>query len=656
VSARSKTVRRGLVLSTLLLLTSALLLGWWALDRVQRFAEAVSLAGSALDRAPAQPFEALAEASAQLVVARAELTALRPVAQPLAWFATTLRDVPVIGPPAHRAAAAWDFADASTSFAMEAAAAAKLAIQSASAGRGVAEIAHQAPAIAGHLAIANGALQRARAARAALGDPPAWPFDRLAPQLARWDGLDARMGDRLGEAAALASVVPAVLGADRPAIYLVLVQTSDDLRATGGFITSIGSVEVEDGQIRSISFEKVFAAEGIDVPSPTDADGPGVSPPAPLSRYMGLGALRLRDANWWASYPTSARQAASFWEAHKGVKVDGVIAITEDFLEGILRAVGPMQLSDRQIVTAEEVKTQTLSAVFKGDEPSQWYANQTGFSQALAGAIVDALQHLASERMVGVAIETGQLIERRDLLFASFDSKVASALRPIGMDGELGGARDDYLYVVEQNVSYGKLSPFIHQSFDYTVQIDETARPVFSRLTIDVENAYTPGAGLAGYPANYYWGWWWNPVKRDLDGEEGFYGGYTRIFFPPTGTVLGASGFDDGVGIGLEDQRPYLGGYSALKRGARRRIIAEWTPAAIMSTPGRYRLLVQRQPGAAPRDVTVRVRLPVGYTASTVTGAGRLEEGAMTWRAELDRDQVFELTIKRSTEADAPRP
>ena len=93
--------------------------------------------------------------------------------------------------------------------------------------------------------------------------------------------------------------LPAALGADRPVTYLVLVQTDVELRATGGFITSAGTIRLEGGAPTALAFEKVYAAEGIGVPGPdTSTAGGYLQPPAPLSRYMGLGQWRLRDANW----------------------------------------------------------------------------------------------------------------------------------------------------------------------------------------------------------------------------------------------------------------------------------------------------------------------------------------------------------------------
>ena len=44
---------------------------------------------------------------------------------------------------------------------------------------------------------------------------------------------------------------------------------------------------------------------------------------------MGLGHWVLRDGNWWADFPTTARQIVQFWQLAEETPVDGVIAITD---------------------------------------------------------------------------------------------------------------------------------------------------------------------------------------------------------------------------------------------------------------------------------------------------------------------------------------
>src|SRR5262249_4327518 len=203
------------------------------------------------------------------------------------------------------------------------------------------------------------------------------------------------------------------------------------------------------------------------------------------------------------------------------------------------------------------------------------------------------------------------------------------------------------------NLSYGKLSRFVEQDLSYTVELDGAARPVRSELGVDERNTYRPGAGLPGYPPGYYRGARWDPIARRLDAREGYYGGYTRLYLPAGSRLLDAAGFDDRVDVGAESGRAVVGGYVGLEMGAGRRLAAEWVPAGTPSAPGEYRLVVQRQPGAPDRALTVRVRLPEGYAAEAVAPApNEVQDGVVTWRVTLDRDRTVRLRLRPTAGSD----
>jgi len=612
----------------------------------ERYVAAMNAAAAGADRAREQPLTALAEVKAHLSAGRFELEALRPIAEPLTRVADWLADREVGGAWPRQVAGAWRFADTATALGEHLTAGAQEGLRAASGGPAGLVAAH--PALLRTLHAAQTSFADATAARASIGAPD-WPLDRLGPALDRWDAVAPTLAAALTEADRLALALPLALGADRPRTYLVLAQTSDDLRATGGFISSIGVVTVERGRITSFDFEKVYAAEGIDVPSPADTSADHVSPPAPLALYMGLGEWRLRDANWWADFPSTARQAARFWQSVRGTAVDGVIAFNEEALEAVLRAVGTVTLEGGTAVTADNLRDVTLAQVFQGDEPSGWYAAQSALSHDLAQRLIAAAERLEPDRLMTLAQALHGASERRDVLAASFEPQLAALARTYNADGALQGSRSDYVYVVEQNVSYGKLSPFIRQHLAYTVDLDRAARASRALLTIDMANEYAPGKGRPGYPDHYYYGLRWNPAARRMDVREGYYGGYTRLYLPLGSRILGISGFDEGVSVGTEAGRTVVGGYVGLDMGSQRRVQVEWEPAAPTDEAGRYRLLIQRQPGAPLREVAVHARVPAGVAVTSATPEQTAQDGeGLTWRAALERDLTFDITLAAS--------
>jgi hypothetical protein len=217
-------------------------------------------------------------------------------------------------------------------------------------------------------------------------------------------------------------------------------------------------------------------------------------------------------------------------------------------------------------------------------------------------------------------------------MITSFDPEINALLHLVGIDGALQGQQDDYLYVVEDDLSDTKLNPFIKRDLAYELLIGPGGRPLLSTLTINEANTYLPGSPGLGYPDGYYDGSRWNPITRRMDSWPGYYGGYFRIFLPPESRFLGAVGFDDTPDIATESGRAVIGGYVGLHPGDKRQVRLRWIPAIRPSAPNRYRLLVQRQPGTPARPLTVTVRLLTDYRmTAALPPPTHLSEQSVTW-------------------------
>src|SRR5215211_16412 len=72
------------------------------------------------------------------------------------------------------------------------------------------------------------------------------------------DGVQGELS--IGEVGArLGPSLPWLLGMQGPRTYLVLVQNSHELRATGGFIAAVGRVSVDGGRLTDFDFEDSYA-------------------------------------------------------------------------------------------------------------------------------------------------------------------------------------------------------------------------------------------------------------------------------------------------------------------------------------------------------------------------------------------------------------
>jgi hypothetical protein len=630
--------------------------GWTLVHGFWLYRELTAVtASSSTPSTPADPMRTFEETGSHVRAARNEVAALRPIVDPLASLGAWVSGAPVVGRPVGQASALWRFLEAGATLGGTAVDALDEGHPIGAAASPFDAVLGAVPELAARYPELRDQFERARTARAALGTP-AWPFESLAPRLAAWDRAMPVADQLLPLADQIVPTLPTLGGWTKPMTYLVLVQSRDELRATGGFITSVGTVRVEQGRPAAIDIRKVYEAEGVSPSAPEQTpQGTYVVPPAPLRQYMGLGSWHLRDANWAADFPTSARQAARFWELLTGQQVDGVIAFDERFLELLLRATGPVAVPGHDPIDAGSVKGVVLAEVFQGDDPAAWYAAQSKLSQQLASAMLEQVQHVSPDRMPGVADAMIEAFRTRALLVSAFDRTAAAALHGASLDGGLLGDNDDYLYVVESNVSYTKLNPFIKQSLSYAVQLGPDARPVAAELAIEEQNTFRPELADPGYPASYYVGSRWNAGTYGLDSWPGYYGGYTRVLMPAGSRLLRAEGFDDAPRSGTESGRAVVEGYAGLQMGTTRSLFFDTVPSVRPSVEGRYRLVIQRQPGAPARALNVRIRLPSGLTSlSTSPTPDAVEGDVLIWHQDGDTD--LEITVTLPTGAAVTTP
>ena len=86
------------------------------------------------------------------------------------------------------------------------------------------------------------------------------------------------------DAVDLLGIMPELMGMDGPRTYLLLAQNEDELRATGGLISGIGLLRVEDGAIQSLEFIDSYDVDDL-------RNKPYDAPPQPYEQFMGIRLL-----------------------------------------------------------------------------------------------------------------------------------------------------------------------------------------------------------------------------------------------------------------------------------------------------------------------------------------------------------------------------
>ncbi|MFZ5919682.1 MAG: DUF4012 domain-containing protein [Chloroflexota bacterium] len=477
-------------------------------------------------------------------------------------------------------------------------------------------------------------------------------FGKLSPQtqalLEPLDPLLSLMDDSL----AMALALPQLLGAGEggPKTYMLLVQNEDELRSTGGFITSFGSFVVKDGQVLSVRFEDSTSIE----------DWTKAYPSAPwqMAQYMDIPVMLVRDANWFTDYPTSASMAEFLYAFTSNHSVDGVIAMDQQALIYLLRAMGPVTVEGvPDPISADNVVAFMREAKIPpdGTKLAEW--DRKAFIGNMAAAILERLLSGASLDWELIARTVVQALDERHILLQFDDPVVTEVISRRRWDGAVRAGPGDFLMVVDSNVGYSKTNAVMEQTITYEINLAGDPYPTGS-LTVSHENR-APGGALCGQAAkNVFLPDYWYPIDR-------CYVDYLRVYVHaearlleaaphaiPAGWMVRNRAVPARVDL-LDEEITGVRGYGTLLVVQGGQTLATGfrfaLPAGIIATDPEtgertYSLKVQKQPGTRAVPVSLRIHLPPGAQVVETSPGALVEAGDVYLETDL-RTDVFVTVV-----------
>ena len=346
------------------------------------------------------------------------------------------------------------------------------------------------------LARANKAFQRSVTTVEQLPDPTvglvADAVDRLTdvivPAAATIDTLDRA-----------AALLPAMLGAEGPRTYLLLMLNNAEVRTYGGIPGAGAVISVDDGRIgieRQLSSGDFLIEDEPVVPlsSSTIAlfgDQPG--------RY-------IQNTMSPLSFSEGAEAASALLERSTGITVDGVIAIDTAALGYLLETTGPIEVGPFFLDSGNAVDVLLSDAYREIQEPSVL----DGFFAAVALQLFETLTsgNVSTGGMIGAAERA--LDEHRLHLWSAHPDEQAridgSTLETMLLPDDANTTR---LGVFYNDLTGAKLDYYAQPSV--SVELDECGTEPRARVTVDWTNtipqdaatslpSYVNGFGLTDTP------------------------------------------------------------------------------------------------------------------------------------------------------------
>jgi len=315
----------------------------------------------------------------------------------------------------------------------------------------------------------------------------------------------------LNSAADASRIAPAMLGADGPRDYLLVIQNNAESRASGGVPGALAVLNFDNGELNLAAQSSAGDVGTMSPTFPVDQQQEYIYSTR-LGKYM-------QDVNLTPHFPTAAETAQAMWERRTGQRVDGVISIDPIALSYILQATGPVQLSGRELdairatglpaeLTGSNVVATLLSDVYSEiPEPKL----QDAYFAEVAKEVFSALSDGRSEAKSVISGITRGVEERRVLLWSGVreeQSVIAnyavsgSVTGPSISPAQFGvyfndgtGAKMDYY--VKRNVQLIKECP--KDGYEQTtVRVTSTnSAPTDAATSLP---AYVTGDGIFGVP------------------------------------------------------------------------------------------------------------------------------------------------------------
>ncbi len=404
--------------------------------------------------------------------------------------------------------------------------------------------------------------------------------------------------------------LPQMLGEPVERRYLVLFQNDKELRATGGFMTAYAQFRFAHGKAILEKSDDMYHLD----------DALTKKFPAPreiLAFHKGVYNLNLRDSNLSPDFKLSMQQFESLYNYVGGKeKIDGIIAVDTHVLVEALRILGPLYISGRNFSADIDKRCDCPKAVYELEDYSTRPVN---YVRTARKDIIGVLFQTMLQQALGTSPSKywGSLfqmlfseINQKHVLTYFHDGSAQKAVESFNMAGRIMTATEsatllkyeegkgwDYLHINNSNMAGAKSNMFVSEAMtkDVTVNSDGT---ITTKLTVDYKNPY-PGSDC-GLESG---GLCLNAPLRN----------WVRVY-APLGSKLtqsrGTQSPQDGKPVPMTTydslSKTVFEGFLIVNPLGNATLELTYT-SPVKSTDGKYRVLIQKQPGTDNQQFTVKL-------------------------------------------------
>lgn len=434
----------------------------------------------------------------------------------------------------------------------------------------------------------------------------------------------------------VSALIPVLSGYPEPVSYLVILQNSNELRPTGGFIGTYGLLTIHLGDIIKLETHDSYH---LDMPASLNKNFK-VEPPEPIKKYLGVNQWFMRDSNWSPDWPSSAQNIQWFYqEEMKAAKkeseilpLSGVVAVTPKLITDLIAIVGEIEV-DGQKYTADnfvEILQYEVEMAFRKEGISEW--DRKNVIGDILSELKIKLFNLNSKNWKKLAEIFNKNVESKNILFYLNNENYRKSSASLNWGGEVKESQADYLMVVDANLAAFKTDRVMAKKIKYYLN-EETDGRLRARVELDYKNN----------------GW--------FDWQTTRYRSFTRIYNPLNTVLISNFGFapDSFVSsaeLNIYYPKNYFGGFMSIDPGKQTTQIVEYyLPQEIsnrIKNEKKYSIVLQKQAGNnSSFEFNYNFKKEIKSFSSSVSSDKIQKNGSMgiSWSSDLNQDRYLEINF-----------
>ena len=270
---------------------------------------------------------------------------------------------------------------------------------------------------------------------------PTFHIEQLQKMISPTQEKVAGINNTFQQANTFAPIIGSILGANGNRTYLLAAQNTAEIRASGGFPGSVGTVSIDNGVLELGDFTKVYDMMAEETPAQCSI----------TSEENALFYPWYTQYSWDNSFNPDYPRVASIWaaayEEKSGNPVDGVISITPSMVQDLLAATGnSFTLSDGTYIdgtNATEVLQHDLYWKYLSSGTNMADGNDIAdslFSEAASYAFDAALENMNATSLTKLtSVLMDGLNDRRVMIWLSNASE-QQCIEDMGFSGAMTAA------------------------------------------------------------------------------------------------------------------------------------------------------------------------------------------------------------------------